>query len=183
MTNQVSRWRRTGPDPRLTGCIIAAIGLAAAVGTLSIGSGIGSGTWGPRAVPLLAALTLIAAGVGVALADFRAENGPSAEEGTSLPTPSLAIHDSDDKRSGMLSVGLLTGLAIGYVLVLDKTGYLLATALVSPLVFALFGMRSKLNLLTVCIAVPVVLHVIFFRLLAVFPPLGSWFDLTDFLPL
>ncbi len=146
------------------GLALAAVGGAAGVAALGIGTGWAAGSWGPRAVPLLAAGTLMMAGV----ADARSARGVPAA--------------APDDGGRPWQVPLLLALAIGYVLLIDRTGYLFATALAAPLAFMLFGLRSPFKLLAVALVVPLLLHMVFFRLLAVFPPFGSWFDLTDILP-
>ena len=161
------------------GLMLAAFGGAAVVAALLIGTGWGAGSWGPRAVPLLAGGTMVLAG----LADAYRSWGPAI--GRSLHRSSPHGSSSDGASSdapGRWQVPLLLALAVGYVLLIDRTGYLLATALAAPLAFALFGMRSPVRLALVALAVPLALHVVFFRLLNVFPPLGSWFDLSDVLP-
>ena len=147
------------------GLVLAGFGFAAAVASLAIGTGWGAGSWGPRAVPLLAAGTMVLAGLADA---FGARQDPVR---------------SPDDGTGRWWVPLLVAIAVGYVLLIDRTGYLFATALAAPSVFLLFGMRSPLWLALVAIGVPLALHLVFFRLLAVFPPLGSWFDLSDMLPI
>lgn len=147
---------------RPLGLALIAVGGAAGVAAFAIGGG--DGAWGPRIVPLLAAVTIAAAG----LALVRPAPPTGAGEGAGDPTAPVI---------------LLLGVAILYVIAIDCVGYLVATALAAPAAFALFGMRRPLLLLSAAIAVPLVLHAVFFRLLGVFPPLGRWFDLLDHLPL
>ena len=156
------------------GLSLVALGFAAGAAALTIG-GWGEGAWGPRTVPLLAAATLALAGVAVALAPSTVEP-PRAVEGVVAPS-------SSPKDEGEARVALLLGLAVLYVLAIDRVGYIAATALASPVVFRLFGARRPLTLVLAAIVLPLALHVAFFRLLGVFPPLGSWFDLLDHVPL
>lgn len=60
-------------------------------------------------------------------------------------------------------------------------GYVLPTALVAPVVLALFGMRHSIGLLASVVLCPLVFYVIFFKLLGVFPPHGEIFDLLDWI--
>ena len=162
----------TGLEDRPVGLAIAAVGLATGTAALSIG-GWGGGAWGPRTVPLLASLTMIAAGSAIAFSARRAR--PSGVAGAD-PRPNAS-------SSGDLRVAWYLGLAVVYVLAIDRVGYLLATALATPPAFSLFGVRRPLALVLSALIVPLALHLAFFRVLGVFPPLGRWFDLLDHLPL
>lgn len=78
-----------------------------------------------------------------------------------------------------LDIVSLLVLAIVYVWLVTKLGYLIATGLVAPAALFLFGIRNPVGLLLAMVLCPVVYHVIFFELLGVFPPFGDWFDLLD----
>ena len=167
------------------GIALVALGLAAGAAALGIG-GWGEGAWGPRTVPLLAATTLAAAGVAVATASTRRG---STRHGTTAHPPAAVEGEapdgaSPDSPSAAPAAALrLLGLAVLYVLAIDRVGYLLATALAAPAAFWLFGARRPVTLLLVATVLPLALHVAFFRLLGVFPPFGQWFDLLDVVPL
>lgn len=75
-------------------------------------------------------------------------------------------------------LGLLA-MAILYVWLITKLGYLIGTGLIAPLAMWVFGMRNPLGLLITAILCPAIYHYIFFELLGVFPPYGEWFDLLD----
>lgn len=169
---------------RPLGLAIALVGLASAVAVLSIG-GWGSGAWGPRTVPLLASLLLVLCGVADALSPPRLPVAGGGVVRANEGDPPGTAHDGsrDGSLAGDWRVAALLGLAVLYVLAIDRIGYLAATALISPCGFALFGVRRPLTLLAAALVVPLVLHVIFFRLLGVFPPFGRWFDLLDIVPL
>ena len=161
------------------GYVMVAVGLAAGGAALGIG-GWDAHEWGPRTVPLLAAATLVASGVAIA--------GASARHGTTAPPP-VAVEGevpdgtSPDVPTHDTAVLWLLGIAVLYVLAIDRIGYLLATGLAAPVAFWLFGARRPLTLVFAATLVPLALHVAFFRLLGVFPPLGTWFDLLDHVPL
>ena len=152
----------TGTD-RTLGLALTSLGALAGAAALAIGDG-----WGPRTVPLLAAATMAAAGVAL----MRAPAAPA-------PARTPADPDAPPGRP----VAWLMALAVLYVLGIDRVGYLAATALAAPATFALFGMRRPLPLLAAATVVPLALHLVFFRVLGVFPPLGAWFDLLDWVPL
>lgn len=166
---------------RPLGLAIALVGLASAVAVLSIG-GWGSGAWGPRTVPLLASLLLVLCGAADALLSPRLS---PTSEGTAPANEGDPVGTARDDRSANddWCAAALLGLAVLYVLSIDRIGYLAATALASPCGFALFGVRRPLALLAATLIVPLALHVAFFRLLGVFPPFGRWFDVLDVVPL
>ncbi|MEO9629447.1 MAG: tripartite tricarboxylate transporter TctB family protein [Paracoccaceae bacterium] len=80
-----------------------------------------------------------------------------------------------------MSILSLLALAILYVWLITKLGYLIGTGLIAPLVMWLFGIRNPFALLAAAILCPGLYHYIFFELLGVFPPYGEWFDLLDVL--
>ena len=149
-----------GSADRILGYALATLGVLAGVASLLIGGP--NGDWGPRTMPLLAAVTLAVAG----LAILRAPTAAGATE-----------------WDGAAKAGLLLALAALYVPIVDRLGYLAATALAAPAAAALFGARRPWILIAVAIAAPVALHLLFFRILGVFPPMGAWFDLLDHVPL
>ena len=82
-------------------------------------------------------------------------------------------------ENSLLKVTALLVLSLFYVWIISKFGYLVSTALVSPLILRLFGMRDPIGLLVAAIVCPAVYHAIFFIGLNVYPPYGEWFDLLD----
>lgn len=58
-------------------------------------------------------------------------------------------------------------------------GYLIPTALIAPVLFYLFGVRSRLGLSLCVVLCPLAFHLVFFELLGVFPPFGEVFDLLN----
>ena len=164
------------PAARPVGLALAALGIGGGVAALSIG-GWGGGAWGARTVPLLASFTLVAGGAAIAFTPSPSPSAaapPSAGEGEPVP----GARDGAELR-----VAWLLALAVMYVLAIERLGYLLATTLASPAAFALFGARRPGPLALAAVLVPLALHLVFFRVLGVFPPLGRWFDLLDHLPL
>ena len=167
----------TASSPRPLGLALVGLGLAAGGAALSIG-GWGEGAWGPRTLPLLAALALLLSGAAVALSPPSASSALAVERDSVAGTGS-APREVDDAASGEWRVGALLALAALYVLAIDRVGYLAATAFAAPAAFRLFGVRRPLALLLAATLVPLLLHLAFFRVLGVFPPLGRWFDLLD----
>ena len=165
---------------RPLGLVLVALGALAGASALLIGpwGSASGGAWGPRTVPLLAAATLALSGVAIA----RAHPSPSAAHPPRAVEGNPVVPEGDGATAER-GVAMLLGLAVLYVLLIDRIGYLLATALAAPAAFWLFGVRRPLRLLVAALAVPLALHVVFFRMLGVFPPLGAWFDPLDHLPL
>ena len=170
---------------RPLGAALVAVGAASTAAALSIGGW--DGEWGPRTVPLLAAVTLVLSGIAVARSPSSppplppsTARPPRAVEGEPVATPPTPGTEATGGEGG---VAWLLALAVLYVLLVDRVGYLVATALAAPAAFALFGVRRPLPLIAAALVVPLALHLAFFRVLGVFPPLGAWFDLTDLLPL
>lgn len=58
-------------------------------------------------------------------------------------------------------------------------GYVLPTAIAAPVVLYIFGVRNRLGLALSIVLCPLVYHLIFFKALGVFPPIGEVFDLLD----
>ncbi|WP_343035274.1 tripartite tricarboxylate transporter TctB family protein [Parasulfitobacter algicola] len=120
------------------------------------------GRWGARIFPLAGSLSLIALG----LTELWNTKGK--------PTSSLS-------REHLPAIAALLLLSLAYVWVMAKFGYLISTGLAAPLALWIFGVRSKTGLAAAAVLCPAVYHMIFFKLLGVFPPLGRWFDLLDVL--
>jgi hypothetical protein len=128
------------------------------------------GGWGPRAFPVLAAVGVVLAGLLVLIPALR---------GPAVPTAQESAPDADALPGAIWSVLGLIALGSAYIWSLDKIGYLLATALVAPAAFALFGVRRPLTLAIVAIICPIAYQIIFFELLRVYPPRGNWIDIVD----
>ena len=76
---------------------------------------------------------------------------------------------------------MLVILAVLYHQSVLRFGYELPTAITAPVVLWLFGVRNKFGLALSAILYPLIFHILFFKLLGVFPPFGTVFDLIDFL--
>lgn len=137
------------------------LGLAAGVSALFIPLGP-EGGWGARLFPLMASGALFLCGAG-------------AIAGRSDDTLELAT------ASGRAVLSLAV-LAVVYVWLMGRVGYLISTAAVVPPALWLFGIRRPLPLLCAAVGFALALHFLFFRALGVFPPVGRWFDLLDLIP-
>lgn len=136
-------------------------GLAASISALFIPLGP-DGDWGARLFPLMASGALVLSGIGA------------------------TVGQSDEPRNqntaAAQSVLGLAFLAVLYVWLMGRLGYLVSTAVVVPAVLWLFGIRRPLSLVLAAVGFALALHLLFFRALGVFPPLGRWFDLLDLIP-
>lgn len=81
--------------------------------------------------------------------------------------------------SAVVEVFALAVLAFVYYGGLVLFGYVLPTLVVAPAVFAAFGMRGFGKLLAAAIVCPLLLYLLFFVVLGVYPPRGEWFDMMD----
>lgn len=114
--------------------------------------------WGARVFPIFASVALCALGV----LEF-------------LKT-SFAFEVNDEKVFPSLRPWFIIGLTLAYIWMVARFGYHLSTALISPAIFATFGIRSPIFLFASAVLVPFFFHVLFFELLGIFPPIAKWFD-------
>jgi hypothetical protein len=84
-------------------------------------------------------------------------------------------------NQGTRDVVILFVIAVIYQQSFNWFGYLLPTAIVAPLALYLFGVRSPKGLMLAAVLCPLMFHLIFFKLLGVYPPYGEIFDLNEFL--
>ena len=147
----------------LTYLALLVLGICAAVASLEIPRDP-DGSLGARVFPIMSSVTLVILGIVGFLSTFKE---PVNEE----------IEKSPDKSFTKVTAVLV--LSLFYVLIISKFGYLVATALISPLILLLFGIRNPVGLLVAAIVCPAVYHAIFFIGLNVYPPYGEWFDLLD----
>ena len=147
---------------RAVGGGLVLLGLAAAAFAMAIDLD-SSGGWGARLFPLIGSAAILAAGLAELAGAGR------------MPAPAT----SDDPPSDPRAVAAMIALALAYIWTMGHLGYLISTALAAPLALALFGIRRPAALLVGAILAPLAYHLIFFRALGVFPPIGDWFDLLD----
>ena len=146
----------------LVGGAVCLIGLGALYGALQIPRGAEGGMGGARIFPYLASGAILVFG---ALEFQRGIRG--------IDTTRFAL------TKVPFEIASLLALAIAYVWLITKLGFLIATGLVAPAALFLFGIRSPLGLFVTMVICPAIYQLIFFELLGVFPPFGEWFDLLD----
>lgn len=151
------------------GIVIVVIGVAAIWGASMVPPPPEGETWA-GVLPMMAAVFLTLAGTSMAWLGSRKA---AEKSGHQIAFPSL------DHRS--LNVLILIVLAVLYHQAIIRFGYELPTAAVGPLVLWLFGVRNKAGLLISILLYPVIFHLLFFKMLGVFPPLGTVFDLLEYL--
>lgn len=151
---------RTPSQGMIIAAVLTMFSIAALAASFQIEKDPGGG-WGARIFPLFGSGALLVVG----LLELR-----NALQGKLPKSPPAAP-----------SVWALLGLALGYVWLIGKIGYLFSTALAAPLALWIFGIRRPSGLLLAAILCPAIYHLIFFELLGVFPPYGQWIDLLDIL--
>ena len=153
------------------GATLALIGLGGVLASLGIELDRRGG-WGARLFPLAASAALVALGALEALGARSARREARPDDGGRA-----ARGRAQRRRAG--AVLALLGVALGYVWLIGRVGYLPSTAIAAPLALWTHGVRSGPGLLAAAILCPLAYHLVFFVGLGVFPPYGEWFDLLD----
>lgn len=141
----------------VAGAAISLIGCCAVIGSFLIRVEH-ERFWAPRVFPLISAAALILLG-GLMLR-------PSTQKAPDLAPITHA-------QSTLLA------LLIAYLWAIGKFGYLISTAFAAPAALWIFGIRNPVALVVAAVIMPIVYHLLFFKVLGVFPPYGAWFDLLD----
>ncbi|WP_243144843.1 tripartite tricarboxylate transporter TctB family protein [Litoreibacter roseus] len=149
----------SSPAPQAVGLALVLLGIGATATSLSIPLDQ-YGRWGARIFPLAGSLSLLLLG-GIELLSAR----------------NISKEPTDTRH--LPAIFALLALAIGYVWAIAHFGYLLSTGVAAPIAMWIFGVRHPVGLLIAALLCPALYHLIFFKLLGVFPPLGLWFDLLD----
>ena len=150
----------------IEGSVIIIVGLLAVWGAYQIPPAYSeSETWAGL-VPMFVACSLVLIGVMMTISGLR-----MTADNSQISKQTLSRTDLD--------VSLLVVLALIYHQAIVKFGYLIPTAITAPIVLAFFGVRSPAGLIVSAILCPIVFHLIFFKLLGVFPPYGEIFDVLD----
>jgi putative tricarboxylic transport membrane protein len=147
------------------GLVILLIGTLAIWGASLVPPPPEGETWA-GVLPMGAAIALAGTGAWLAWAGYTAKKDNE---------PANCL---DRSMFGTLKLVLLS---ILYYLAILKFGYELPTAFVGPIALWFFGVRSKIGLILSFILYPFFFHIVFFKLLGVFPPYGEIFDLLDYL--
>ena len=91
------------------------------------------------------------------------------------PAPTL----NPFKDKGVGAALLVIALCVVYVLLFDKLGYVLVSALVSMIIMWLIGKRNPVTVVLVSLLVPLVMWLVFYKLLTVNIPMGVLQPLRD----
>ncbi len=83
------------------------------------------------------------------------------------------------KNKGFGAALLVIALCALYNLLFDKLGYVLVSALISIIIMVLIGKRKPLTVILVSVLVPLVMWVVFYKLLTVNIPMGVLQPLRD----
>lgn len=144
----------------IVGLALALVGAVAMIASFDIKPDPDGG-WGARIFPLFGAGILFGLGLIEAFGGMR------------------DVSQTASPARNILPVLVLLAVALAYVWLIGRVGYLLSTGIVAPLVLVIFGSRSPLVLVAAAVLCPAAYHLIFFIGLGVFPPYGAWFDLLD----
>lgn len=151
------------------GIVILIIGAAAIWGASLVPPPPEGETWA-GVLPMVAAVCLTLAGSLMVWFSLK-YSAEKADSPISIPT---LTHPS-------LKIILLVILALLYHQAIVRFGYEVSTAVIGPAVLWMFGVRNKTGLALSVILYPAIFHLLFFKLLGVFPPLGNTFDLLEYL--
>jgi putative tricarboxylic transport membrane protein len=157
-----------------TSVAVALLGLVVWWGTVGIDTEAGLFE-GPRLLPCI---------VGTGLLVLASVLGVGAALRMAGDARSTAASQSDPTDGGVKDMGVaipISGLLIFYVGLLIGFGYLIATLVVAPFAFWLFGNRGRKHLLVLPTILTVVYYVLFFQLLGMFDPPGEILDVSTFL--
>ena len=91
------------------------------------------------------------------------------------PAPTL----NPFKDKGVGAALLVIALCVAYVLLFEKLGYVLVSALVSMIIMWLIGKRNPVTVVLVSLLVPLVMWLVFYKLLTVNIPMGVLQPLRD----
>ena len=91
------------------------------------------------------------------------------------PAPSM----NPFKNKGIAAALFVIALCVLYTLLFDKLGYVLVSAIVSIIIMWLIGKRNPVTVILVSILVPLVMWLVFYKLLTVNIPIGVLQPLRD----
>ena len=151
------------------GLVILFLGAFSVWGALLVPPPPEGETWA-GVLPMGAALALTLTGALLAWSGFKHKTAGNGEA-----SASPASGRSFKTVLGLIIIALLYQQAIGLL------GYEVSTAIAGPVVLLLFGVRNKAGILLSIILFPLAFHLVFFTLLGVFPPIGSYWDLMEFI--
>ena len=98
-----------------------------------------------------------------------------------LAAPAASINAL--KNKGVQAALLVIALCVGFVALFDVLGYVLASAIIGIIIMYLIGKRDIKVMLLVGILVPLVMWIVFYKVLAVNIPMGVLEPLKDLIDL
>lgn len=101
--------------------------------------------------------------------------GMKPDDFDNAPAPSL----NPITNKGIGAALLVIALCVLYVLLFDRLGYVVVSALISMIIMWLIGKRKPLTVILVSVLVPLVMWFIFYKLLTVNIPMGVLQPLRD----
>lgn len=145
------------------GLVILILGLTAVIGIWSVPAANDNETW--------AGIVPFGAGLGLLIISFFMLFGSRQDR---VDNPEYRREHGSTKN-----ILILFLLALLYQQSIRWFGYILPTAIASPIVLYMFGVRSRIGLTSSIVLCPLIYHIIFFEFLGVFPPFGEVFDILD----
>lgn len=94
--------------------------------------------------------------------------GMKPDDPDAEPAPSM----NPFRNKGIAAALFVVALCVLYTLLFDKLGYVLVSAIVSIIIMWLIGKRKPLTVVLVSVLVPLVMWVVFYKLLTVNIPMG-----------
>ncbi|MTI02658.1 tripartite tricarboxylate transporter TctB family protein [Roseibium sp. RKSG952] len=160
-----AEYREDAMRAYVEGLVLATLSLVAVWGAWQVPAASPGDTWA-GIVPFAASVALLFLSILLIL-------------GASRQTAGIAPVSTD--KGAAFQVIALFVIALIYQQSFRWFGYLLPTAIVAPVVFYMFGVRSWTGLVSSAVLCPLIFHIIFFVLLGVFPPYGEVFDLLSWI--
>ena len=157
--------------------LVAVSGIWIWLVTTTIRGGFGGGDIGPRAFPLTFGIMLLVLSALVVLRALFA--GPKSPEDAAAPMEQ-PVEDTGQAggQTKFLPAFIVLGEIVLYGLMLEKIGFLLATALIIVLImFVNLRVRSLRLLVGMALGVPAFSWLLFQKLLGIYLAHGSWINL------
>ena len=101
--------------------------------------------------------------------------GMKPDDPDNAPAPTL----NPFRNKGVAAALLVIALCVAYVLLFEKLGYVLVSALICMIIMWLIGKRNPVTAVLVSVLVPLVMWLVFYKLLTVNIPMGVLQPLRD----
>ena len=156
------------------GLIFLTIGLWAFIKTQSFQT-IKNAYVQPALFPQIISIGLIIFAAAVCLISVYKLMAMKEDDDWASPAPSINIL----KNKGIQGAAIVLALCVLYVALFDTLGYVICSAIIAIVIMFLIGKRNPKVMLLVGILVPLVMWIIFYKVLAVNIPMGVLLPLKD----